>query len=47
MHRSRFSSVSGYPASHGSIRLPLNEGNPAKLFYQWVDVGTPVSMIHG
>ena len=37
-----FTSVPKYPASHGCIRLPLNEGNPAKFFYEWVDVGTPV-----
>ena len=37
-----FTSVPRYPASHGCIRLPLNEGNPAKFFYEWVDNGTPV-----
>lgn len=37
-----FTSVPNYPASHGCIRVPLNEGNPAKFFYEWVDVGTPV-----
>lgn len=33
-----------YPASHGCIRLPLNDGrrDPAKLFYDWVKVGTPI-----
>ena len=40
-----FSSVPNYPASHGCIRVPLNEGNPAKLFYEWIDVGTPVRVI--
>lgn len=39
-----FSSVPTYPASHGCIRLPLNEGNPAKFFYDWVNVGTPISI---
>jgi len=24
--------------------VPLNEGNPAKFFYEWVDTGTPVSV---
>lgn len=37
-----FTSVPDYPASHGCIRLPLDEGNPAKFFYEWVDVGTPI-----
>ena len=37
-----FSSVPDYPASHGCIRVPLNEGNPARFFYEWIDVGTPV-----
>lgn len=39
-----FTSVPNYPASHGCIRVPLNEGNPAKFFYEWVDTGTPVSV---
>lgn len=33
-----------YSASHGCIRVPLNEGNPAKFFYEWVDTGTPESV---
>ena len=37
-----FSFVPDYPASHGCIRLPLRNGNPARRFYQWVDIGTPV-----
>lgn len=37
-----FTSVPRYPASHGCIRLPLTEGNPARLFYEWIDRGTPV-----
>jgi len=37
-----FSSVPDYPASHGCIRVPLNEGKPARFFYEWIDVGTPV-----
>ena len=37
-----FSSVPRYPASHGCIRLPLDEGNPARFFYEWVQNGTPV-----
>ena len=39
-----FTSVPNYPASHGCIRVPLNEGNPAKFFYEWVINGTPVSV---
>ncbi|MDZ4401815.1 L,D-transpeptidase [Prosthecobacter sp.] len=39
-----FSSVPNYPASHGCIRVPLTEGNPAKFFYEWVLTGTPVSV---
>lgn len=37
-----FTSVPDYPASHGCIRMPLNGGNPARWFYEWVDRGTPV-----
>ena len=39
-----FRSVPRYPASHGCIRLPLSEGNPAKFFFEWIDCGTPVSV---
>lgn len=39
-----FSSVPAYPASHGCIRVPLNEGNPAKFFYDWINAGTPISI---
>ena len=40
-----FTSVPKYPASHGCIRLPLNEGNPARFFYEWIDKGTPIRII--
>ncbi len=40
-----FSSVPAYPASHGCIRVPLTHGNPAKQFYDWVDPGTPVTIL--
>ena len=40
-----FASVPNYPASHGCIRLPLDEGNPAKFFYEWIDNGTPVRVV--
>ena len=39
-----FKSVPHYPASHGCIRVPLTDGNPAKFFYEWVQSGTPVSV---
>jgi hypothetical protein len=39
-----FSSVPDHPASHGCIRLPLTEGNPARFFFEWVDNGTPVKV---
>jgi hypothetical protein len=39
-----FTSVPKYPASHGCIRVPLTHGNPAKWFYNWVDLGTPVTI---
>lgn len=39
-----FSSVPDYPASHGCIRVPLKEGNPAKFFYEWVEPGTPIKV---
>jgi lipoprotein-anchoring transpeptidase ErfK/SrfK len=42
-----FTSVPNYPASHGCIRLPLTGLNPAKLFFEWVDVGTPVRVTTG
>ena len=39
-----FSYVPNRPASHGCIRLPLTDGNPAKLFYDWVELGTPIEI---
>ncbi len=39
-----FSSVPDHPASHGCIRMPLDGDNPAKRFYEWVDVGTPITV---
>lgn len=41
-----FTSVPSYPASHGCVRVPLGEGNPARFFYEWIDIGTPVSIRH-
>lgn len=39
-----FRKVPLHPASHGCIRLPLTAANPAKWFYDWIDVGTPISI---
>jgi lipoprotein-anchoring transpeptidase ErfK/SrfK len=39
--------VPDYPASHGCIRLPLDGGNPARFFYEWIDRGTPVKVTRG
>ena len=41
-----FSSVPEYPASHGCVRVPLTGNNPAKHFYDWVEVGTPVRIVY-
>lgn len=40
-----FTVVPDYPASHGCIRMPLDEGNPARFFYEWVDSGTPIRIL--
>ena len=40
-----FSSVPNRPASHGCIRVPLTDGNPAKQFYDWVTPGTPIDIV--
>lgn len=37
-----YQSVPPYPASHGCVRLPLDGGNPAQKFYEWVKPGTPI-----
>ena len=39
-----FKTVPDYPASKGCIRMHLDHGNPAKFFYEWVKVGTPVKV---
>src|SRR5437588_1622858 len=39
-----FRKVPRHPSSHGCIRLPLTGSNPAKWFYNWIDLGTPVSI---
>ncbi len=40
-----YTSVPRHPASHGCVRMPLTNGNPAKFFYEWVQAGTPVSVV--
>ena len=40
-----YTSVPNYPASHGCIRMPLGGDNPAKRFYDWVEPGTPISLV--
>ncbi|MBI3910997.1 MAG: L,D-transpeptidase family protein [Armatimonadetes bacterium] len=37
-----FRSVPRRPASHGCVRLPLTGKNPARWFWEWIDVGTPI-----
>ena len=39
-----FRKVPRRPSSHGCIRLPLMGANPAKWFYNWIDLGTPISI---
>lgn len=37
-------SVPRYPASHGCVRMPLVGQNAAKYFFNWVDIGTSISI---
>jgi L,D-transpeptidase catalytic domain len=39
-----FQKVPRHPSSHGCIRLPLAGANPAKWFYDWIDIGTPIGI---
>src|SRR6266566_542556 len=39
-----FRKVPRRPSSHGCIRLPVTGANPAKWFYNWIDLGTPISI---
>lgn len=39
-----YKSVPKYAASHGCIRMPLKGKNPAKLLFEWADLGTPVAI---
>ena len=42
IHGSR--SVPLHADSHGCIRLPLGRRNPARWFYDWVTLGTPITI---
>lgn len=39
-----YPSVPSYPASHGCIRMPLTGANPAKVLFEWIDLGVKVSI---
>jgi hypothetical protein len=39
-----YRSVPKRPASHGCIRLPLTGINPAKFIWEWIDLGTPITI---
>lgn len=41
-----FSVVPDYPASRGCVRVPISGSNPARRFYNWVDVGTPIRIFY-
>lgn len=40
-----FKSVPDYPASRGCIRMHLDQGNPARFFFEWVDRGVPIRIV--
>jgi hypothetical protein len=42
-----FQTVPPRSASHGCVRVPLTGGNPARWFYQWVEIGTPIIIADG
>lgn len=42
-----YTSVPPQAASHGCVRVPLTGANPAKWFYDWIDVGTPIVVRNG
>lgn len=39
-----FAYVPAWPDSHGCIRLPLDGINPAKRLFEWIEIGTPISI---
>jgi len=42
-----FGSVPPRAASHGCVRMPLSGRNPARWFYEWVTIGTPIRIDDG
>lgn len=32
------------PASHGCVRIPISGANPAQWLWNWIDIGTPISI---
>jgi hypothetical protein len=42
-----YHSVPPRAASHGCVRVPLTGPNPAKWFYEWIKVGTPITIQDG
>jgi len=40
-----YTEVPNYPASRGCIRVPISGFNPARRFFNWVDVGTPIRIV--
>jgi|GEM_PF-837720 len=40
-----FASVPHYPASHGCVRVPLSQDNPAKKLFEWTDIGTTIDIV--
>lgn len=41
-----YHSVPPRPASHGCIRVPLKDGNPAKWLFEWIEIGTPIRIFY-
>lgn len=41
-----YHSVPRRPASHGCIRVPLKDGNPAKWLFEWIEIGTPIRIFY-
>jgi hypothetical protein len=41
-----YHSVPPRPASHGCIRVPLKNGNPAKWLFEWIEIGTPIKIFY-
>lgn len=39
-----YASVPRVPASHGCIRMRTDGPNPAQWFFEWVDVGVPITI---